>query len=236
MALPELKNQQNQDEKNLDRIRSNVSSLPKKSSVIKMDDYKKSKPAFERTDKKSSEKTPSERVSDANKKAIETSRKEENPLVPLITSMSHSLFGIEKILKDILVVLEKQTDRLSKSMENSGGLGDSDFGDWNRKRRRQRRSPRRTGRTGRVLKAGVKGAAGLAGVLGLGYLASKLGIDEDTQTTVATGANLAGSALAARAAPVAEAGATAGSGVLGATGKAFSKILGAPLSRSTQCL
>lgn len=54
-----------------------------------------------------------------NDKVIENSVIKANPLIPLIDKMNKSLFGIGKILENILKTLDLKLEKLSSGLENS---------------------------------------------------------------------------------------------------------------------
>jgi hypothetical protein len=112
MPLPILKSEPNN--RNLEQIKEKIKNLPAAN-----DNH------FERlrlVRPQMSSKPPlnlREANQEANKKAIEISRGDNNPLVPLITQISNSLLGTNAILKDILKAIKSMTLNLESSMEDS---------------------------------------------------------------------------------------------------------------------
>jgi hypothetical protein len=132
-------------------------------------------------------KAESEASKAANDAAIERSQSHINPMIPLLSKMSDSLNGIEKVLDKILDTLKRQSDLLANSGGGLGlddlgeGGGDGGNGDKNKKKKkrgskrqrnrrarelRRQRAARRGGPTPRGRFGGLIKIAGMLGLAG----------------------------------------------------------------------
>ena len=122
-----------------------------------------------------------------NKEVLEKSRVQQNPLLPILTEMSHTLLGLDKILSDILKTLQSMGSNLDSNLEDSG----LNFDDWGKRKERKTKKERKTNKRGSkrergqrrpgIRRPGIKRGA-IGGLLGLGTILglSSL-IDEDSR-------------------------------------------------------